>query len=108
MTSPSDTVALTTDDQCVYARVICRGDSIPGQQPCGNVDLTEEQYDTQMNRPDSLWYCPNCGSSAIFDDDHFEDLHCPDEPPEPDGECFRGGEAAAFEAERMAEARKLK
>lgn len=24
------------------------------------------------------------------------------EPPEPDGECFRGGEAAAYEAEQMA------
>jgi hypothetical protein len=24
------------------------------------------------------------------------------EPPEPDGECFRGGEAAAFEAEQQA------
>lgn len=32
----------------------------------------------------------------------------PDEPPEPDGECFRGGEAAAFEAEQMAEWQRLK
>lgn len=30
------------------------------------------------------------------------------EPPEPDGEAFRGGEAAAYEREQMAEWQKLK
>ena len=30
------------------------------------------------------------------------------EPAEPDGECFRGGEAAAYEAEQMAEWQRLK
>lgn len=30
------------------------------------------------------------------------------EPPEPDGEAFRGGEAAAFAAEQQEQARKLK
>ena len=30
------------------------------------------------------------------------------EPPEPDGEAFRGGEAAAFERDRAADARRLK
>ena len=30
------------------------------------------------------------------------------EPREPDGECFRGGEAAAYEAEQMAEWQRLK
>ena len=30
------------------------------------------------------------------------------EPPEPDGECFRGGEAAAFLAEQQAEAMRVK
>jgi hypothetical protein len=30
------------------------------------------------------------------------------EPPEPDGEAFRGGEAAAYQAEQMHKARRLK
>lgn len=30
------------------------------------------------------------------------------EPPDPDGECFRGGEAAAFAAEQAAAYRRLK
>ena len=30
------------------------------------------------------------------------------EPPEPDGECFRGGEAAAFLAEQQAEWQRVK
>ncbi len=30
------------------------------------------------------------------------------EPPEPDGEDFRGGEAAAFQQEQMEQARRLK
>ena len=30
------------------------------------------------------------------------------EPPEPDGEAFRGGEAAAYEAEQMHAAQRLK
>ena len=30
------------------------------------------------------------------------------EPPEPDGECFRGGEAAAFQAEQQAAAMRVK
>lgn len=32
----------------------------------------------------------------------------PDEPPEPDGECFRGGEAAAYLADQQAAAQRLK
>lgn len=36
---------------------------------------------------------------------HYEDE---DEPPEPDGECYRGTEYAASVAHEMAEARKLK
>ena len=30
------------------------------------------------------------------------------EPPDPDGECFRGGEAAAYQAEQLEHARRLK
>lgn len=57
-----------------YARIRCRGDSVPGYC-CGVVDLTEAEYSAQMSRPDSLWYCPNCGSTASFDDDYFESQH---------------------------------
>lgn len=89
-----------TTDQ--YAAVICKGDSVPGQQPCGQVLISEDEYDRQMSRPDLLWCCPHCGSTASFDDDYFEETHCPDEPREPSGECFRGGEAAAYEAEEQA------
>lgn len=35
--------------------------------------------------------------------------NCEDcEPPEPDGEAFRGGEAAAYEREQMAKWQRLK
>ena len=44
--------------------VICRNH---GQQ-----FLTEEQYERQLDRPDSLWTCPVCGDSATWDDDNFE------------------------------------
>lgn len=49
--------------------VHCHGDSVEGQEPCGLVELTPEQYLRQLSRPDSLWYCPNCGSTATWDDD---------------------------------------
>jgi hypothetical protein len=44
-------------------------------QNCGNVALTDEQYDYEMSRPDSLWICPICNSTAIWDDDNY-DLYC--------------------------------
>lgn len=34
--------------------------------------LTKEQYDAQMNRPNSLWMCPLCGEVAYWDDEHYE------------------------------------
>lgn len=58
-----------------YARVICWGDSIEGQEPCGKVTLSEHEYDRQMSRPDIGWWCPHCGSNAWFDDDYFEGKH---------------------------------
>lgn len=64
-----------------YAAVICNGDSIPGQEGCGQVLLSESEYTRQTNKPDSLWTCPRCGSTAEFDDDYFDERH-PDEPPE--------------------------
>lgn len=33
----------------------------------GHVELTSAQYDEQMNKPDSLWYCPKCTERADWD-----------------------------------------
>ena len=59
-----------------YAAVLCHGDSVPGQERCGQVLISEDEYDRQMSRPDLLWTCPHCGSTAEFDDDYFEERHC--------------------------------
>lgn len=47
--------------------VYCRGDSVPGFN-CGLVFLTDAQYAQQLASPNSSWFCPNCGSSARWDD----------------------------------------
>ena len=55
--------------------VHCQGiDPLCGVGPCTNgpVYLTEEEYDCQMNSPDSLWRCPRCGGDACWDDDIYE------------------------------------
>lgn len=57
------------NDTAAYVR--CRGDSVPGHC-CGLVALTNDQYMAQMMRPDSLWCCPNCGSTAHYDDNESE------------------------------------
>jgi len=61
------------NEQQFYAYVLCMGDSVPGQSPCGVVGLTPGQYELQMNRPDSLWFCPHCGSTAQYDDARSEE-----------------------------------
>lgn len=45
----------------------------------GDVPLTREQYDFQMDRPDARWSCTKvldngdvCGKVCNFDDDYFE------------------------------------
>ncbi len=38
----------------------------------GQQFLTEEQYDHQMSKPDSLWRCPRCGEDAYWDDDEYD------------------------------------
>jgi uncharacterized protein with PIN domain len=38
----------------------------------GRVYLTQQQYDVQMNKPDSFWLCPVCGDVAGWDDDNYE------------------------------------
>jgi uncharacterized Zn finger protein (UPF0148 family) len=42
---------------------------------------------------DGVIYCVDC--DHVIDDSNYE-------PPEPDGEAFRGGEAAAYSAEEQA------
>lgn len=86
-----------------FAFVQCRGDSVPGQQPCGLVGLTRGEYSRQLMKPDIGWFCPHCGSSADYDDAASEEAQgVNDEPPDPDGECFRGGEYASALAEEQA------
>lgn len=65
---------MRTDNNKPYARIVCVDSGIGGLS-CGPVDLTYEQYDYQMDRPDQGWYCPLCGGIADFDDDFFEELH---------------------------------
>ena len=56
--------------------VQCTGSSNPhGATPCnggGLIFLTHEEYDRQMDRPDSFWQCPRCGGVAWWSDDNYE------------------------------------
>lgn len=38
----------------------------------GQVFLTKEGYDVQMNRANSRWACPMCGESASWDDNNYD------------------------------------
>jgi hypothetical protein len=60
----------TSDTKVIdhYAFVQCHGDSVPGQQSCGLVGLTYTEYCRQLEKPEVGWWCPNCGSSAEYDD----------------------------------------
>jgi hypothetical protein len=80
---------MTDEDVSVYAAVICSGDSVPGQPRCGQVKISEAEYNRQMDRPDSLWMCPGCGSTANFDDEFFEELHGIGEPEEEPDELYQ-------------------
>ena len=62
--------------------VRCSGDTLEGivsiskWSPCGIVYLSREGqhgYLWQMSEPDSRWYCPNCGSSAAFQDGIYDE-----------------------------------
>ena len=59
--------------------VRCSGDTLDGvaqRAPCGIVYLEREGqhgYRWQMDKPNSGWYCPSCGSSATFQDDIYEE-----------------------------------
>lgn len=54
-------------------------------------------------------FCLKHGKPLLDGDHGCKASNCEDcEPPEPDGEAFRGGEAAAYEAEQMYRAQRLK
>ena len=36
------------------------------------VYLTEDEYLSQLSRPDNRWSCPRCGKTAKWDDDNYE------------------------------------
>lgn len=64
-------------------------DEIPGLMPdekyrvncprCGNVVIGYGNYFDQMNKPDDLWYCPQCGGRANFDDETYENWEVEDD-----------------------------
>jgi hypothetical protein len=57
-------------------------------------------YDTVSSDTSKPEQCSDCDDAGCDEDNP---LCCePDEPSEPDGEDFRGGEAAAYQAEQMA------
>lgn len=62
------------DHAPAFAVVRCAGDNIPGQRPCGDVELTFDQYEHQMARPHLGWSCPQCGSNASYLDAPSERL----------------------------------
>lgn len=37
--------------------------------------LTSEEYNRQIMKPDSFWYCPYTGLDAIFDDRYYEEFY---------------------------------
>lgn len=70
------------NDATHFAAVRCRGDNVPGQLACGLVYLTFEQYEREMMRPNVGWSCPQCGSSADYDDAVSEQLQGIDDDDE--------------------------
>ena len=56
-----------TKDPTPFA-VYCNGDALGEQLSCGLVFLSETEYEKQLDKPDLLWCCPKCGSSAEWDD----------------------------------------
>lgn len=39
---------------------------------CGPVEMTELEYELQMDRPNRGWICAKCGDTAMWDDDRYE------------------------------------
>lgn len=76
-----------------------------GEPSCGEVAVTEQQYDSQMIDLSVGWLCPTCGAQADFNEDLSEALdirdgyleeeedpdafdELDDEPPNGRVECF--------------------
>jgi hypothetical protein len=62
----------TEDSGKTPYRVRCHGGSVPEAPACGFVNLSKDEYGYQMAKPDSVWSCPRCGSTATWDDDWYE------------------------------------
>ena len=73
------------NDPTPYA-IYCRGDSVPGQKPCGLVFLDHAHYIRELMRPNLGWSCPKCGSTANWDDD------CQETNPPEDQDVMGWGE----------------
>lgn len=65
---PADEAPVLEPDE--KYRVIC--------PRCGIVVIGYGNYFDQLNRPDHLWYCPQCKGRATFDDEQYENY--PDTP----------------------------
>jgi hypothetical protein len=63
---------------------------------CGG-ECDRDEVDIGVGVQGGPWGCPDC--HWVEGGYHSNDDR---EPPEPDGEAFRGGEAAAYEREQMA------
>jgi len=66
-----------SDETNPYAFVFCHGVGFNvvgyiGDHSCGTVALSREQYIDQMQSPDVLWMCPNCGATATYLDEKSE------------------------------------
>lgn len=72
-----------------FAAVFCSGDWMDGGPSCGLVTLSFDEYQRQMAKPDHLWCCPNCGSTATYDDRRSEELQGVSAPIDDDEEVPR-------------------
>lgn len=45
--------------------IFCKGDPDVEHYGCGYVELSPNEYNAQMNRPNALWKCPECGFGEV-------------------------------------------